>query len=97
MLLKGPTTVVADSGSAYVIDRGDQRLATAGSGDVLTGIIAAALAGGGDPVRSVAAAAWVHADAGRRGAPVGMVAGDLVDMLPAVFADCVGDGDGGVA
>ena len=50
VLLKGPTTVVAEpSGQAIVVTTGDQRLATAGSGDVLAGIIGAFLARGAKP------------------------------------------------
>ena len=51
VLLKGPTTVVADpDGRVLLSTAGDARLATAGSGDVLSGIIAAGLAGGRDPL-----------------------------------------------
>ena len=47
VLLKGPTTIVASPGGrVLLVDRGDQRLATAGSGDVLAGLIGAALAAG---------------------------------------------------
>ena len=81
-LLKGPTTVVADPGGrALLVDHGDERLATAGSGDVLTGIIAAALAGGCPPLEAAAAGAWVHAEAARCGPPTGLLAGDLPDLL----------------
>ncbi len=87
VLLKGPTTFVADpSGAVLAVDHGDQRLATAGSGDVLTGIIAALLALGVDPLKSAASAAWVHADAAHRCAPRGMLAGDIVERLPAALA-----------
>ena len=47
VLLKGPTTVVADpTGDVLVVDNGDERLATAGTGDVLAGMIGALLASG---------------------------------------------------
>lgn len=87
VLLKGPATVVASPGGrVLVVDHGDQRLATAGSGDVLTGMIGAALAGGAPAFEAAAASAWLHAEAGRRHPPVGLLAGDLVDALPAAIA-----------
>ena len=86
VLLKGPTTVVADAGgSVLLVVAGDQRLATAGSGDVLTGIVAALLAGGLDPLRAAAAGAHVHGSAGALGSRHGLVAGDLPDLVPAVL------------
>jgi hydroxyethylthiazole kinase-like uncharacterized protein yjeF len=87
VLLKGPTTIVAaPSGEVLVVDHGDERLATAGSGDVLAGIIGTALAGGASPERAAAAAAWVHAEAARQGPVVGLLAGDVVDLLPQAVA-----------
>lgn len=86
VLLKGPTTVVADpEGRTLVVLSGDARLATAGTGDVLSGIIAALLARGVDPLRAAAAGAWLHGRAGAQGPPEGLVASDLVDALPAVW------------
>jgi NAD(P)H-hydrate epimerase len=86
VLLKGPTTVVADAGGSVLLAAtGDQRLATAGSGDVLTGIVAALLAGGLDPLRAAAAGAHVHGSAGALGWRHGLVAGDLPDLVPAVL------------
>jgi ADP-dependent NAD(P)H-hydrate dehydratase / NAD(P)H-hydrate epimerase len=86
VLLKGPTTVVAGPDAlTYVIDHGDERLATAGSGDVLAGMIGALLAGGLAPERAAAAAAWLHADAARRGPSRGLLAGDIVELLPAAL------------
>ena len=83
VLLKGPTTVVADpTGRALLIDRGDERLATAGTGDVLSGMIGAVLATGAPALEGVAAAAWLHADAATRSTATGTLAGDLVDLLP---------------
>lgn len=86
VLLKGPSTVVADdSGRALVVDHGDERLATAGSGDVLSGIVGTLLAAGVEPMEAAASAAWLHADAARRGPTVGLVAGDLPELLPATM------------
>lgn len=90
IVLKGPTTVVASTdGPTYVVDHGDERLATAGSGDVLAGMIGAVLARGAPAARGVAAAVWLHAEAARRCGPVGVVAGDLVDAIPDAIGDVV--------
>ncbi|MGE3357802.1 MAG: NAD(P)H-hydrate dehydratase [Acidimicrobiia bacterium] len=86
VLLKGPTTLVADpAGRVGVCTAGDARLATAGSGDVLSGVIGALLAQGLDPWRAALAGAEVHGQAGARGPARGLVAGDLVDQLPEVW------------
>jgi hydroxyethylthiazole kinase-like uncharacterized protein yjeF len=85
VLLKGPGTVVAaPSGAVTVNPTGGAELATAGSGDVLTGIIAGFLARGVDPFRAAAAAAWVHGRTADRACEIdgpGLVAGDLVRGL----------------
>ena len=87
VLLKGPTTVVADpSGEALLVDHGDERLATAGTGDVLSGMIGAVLATGAPVLEGVAAAAWLHADAAVHQPNSGMLAADLVDALPAAMS-----------
>ncbi|NND74718.1 MAG: NAD(P)H-hydrate dehydratase [Ilumatobacter sp.] len=87
VLLKGPATVVADAdGSVLVVAHGDQRLATAGTGDVLAGMIGAALAAGAPAVRAAAAAAWLHADTARSGPAEGILAGDLIEALPMALA-----------
>jgi NAD(P)H-hydrate epimerase len=88
VLSKGPTSVLADPhGSLLAVDHGDERLATAGSGDVLSGIIGALLARGVPALLAAAAGAWVHAEAGRRWLPAGLLAGDLVDALPSVLTE----------
>jgi hydroxyethylthiazole kinase-like uncharacterized protein yjeF len=87
VLLKGPTTVIASPGERPLLARsGDARLATAGTGDVLAGMIGAFLARGVDAHRAAAAAAVLHGAAVQACAPVGVVAGDLVDALPVVLA-----------
>jgi NAD(P)H-hydrate epimerase len=65
---------------------GDPRLATAGTGDVLSGVIGAFLAQGLDGLHGAAAAAWVHGTAAHLGWRRGLVAGDLLDLLPAVLS-----------
>ena len=82
VLLKGPVTVVADpAGRVLAATAGDQRLATAGSGDVLAGVIGALLARGTAPFEAAAAGAHVHGLAARSGHSVGLVAGDLPDLV----------------
>lgn len=87
VLLKGPTTVVADPGGDVALVRsGDQRLATAGTGDVLTGTIAALLAAGAQPLHAAAAAAHLHGRASTLGPEHGLVASDVAELLPDAWA-----------
>lgn len=87
VLLKGPTTVVAEpDGQVLVATSGDARLATAGTGDVLSGVIGALLAQGVPPLRAAAAGAHLHGRAANLGWPVGLVAGDLPDLVPPTIA-----------
>lgn len=84
--LKGPATVVAEpDGRVLVVTAGDERLATAGTGDVLAGIIAALCAQGVPAFEAAAAGAWIHGQAARRGPARGLVAGDLPPLIPAVL------------
>ncbi|MGI8806399.1 MAG: ADP-dependent NAD(P)H-hydrate dehydratase, partial [Acidimicrobiales bacterium] len=86
VLLKGSTTIVADpAGDVLLTDVGDARLATAGSGDVLAGVVGALLAQGLDPLHAGAAGAFVHGTAAGLGWGRGLVAGDLLDLLPVVL------------
>lgn len=86
VLLKGPTTVVAEPGGAALLTTtGDQRLASAGTGDVLAGIIGALLARGATPLRAAAMGAWIHGRAAERAPRHGMVASDLITVLPEVL------------
>jgi len=86
VLLKGATTLVAEpAGGVLAVNVGDARLATAGTGDVLAGIIGALLAAGVPAFHGAAAGAWLHAAAGNRAAARGMIASDIADMLPAVW------------
>lgn len=83
---KGPTTVIADpDGAVLVVANGDPSLATAGTGDVLAGAITALLAQTRQPLHAAAAAAWIHAEAGR-GRP-GLIASDLPDLMAALLRD----------
>ena len=88
VLLKGPTTVVASpDGDSYVVTIGDARLATAGTGDVLSGIIGALLAAGIEAPRAAAGGAWIHARAVAHCGRHGVVASDLVGAIPAVLSE----------
>ncbi|MDZ7674353.1 MAG: NAD(P)H-hydrate dehydratase [Acidimicrobiales bacterium] len=93
VLLKGPTTVVASpTGAIRLVAAGDERLATAGTGDVLTGIVAAFLAAGLDGFDAAAAGAHVHGTAASLGPAVGLVASDLLDRLPDALDEIAGVG-----
>jgi hydroxyethylthiazole kinase-like uncharacterized protein yjeF len=83
VLLKGFATIVAEpSGLCYLNPVGAPALATAGSGDVLAGLIGSLLAAGLQPGRAAAAGAYLHARAGARAAAAGpVVAGDLLGAL----------------
>jgi len=85
-LLKGADTLVAAPGAGVLVcGLGPPSLATAGSGDVLTGVIAAFLAKGVDARVAAAAAATLCAVAARLGPDRGLVAGDVVALLPRAF------------
>jgi len=86
VLLKGPTTVIAEpDGVAYIVDSGGPWLATAGSGDVLAGIIAALLASGLSPGKAAASGAWLHCRASDFAGHTCLVASDIVSALPAAW------------
>ena len=70
----------------FLVTSGDERLATAGTGDVWSGIIGAFLALGIDPTKAAAAAAHVHGGAAGLGPSRGLVAHDLLDLIPAWFS-----------
>jgi hydroxyethylthiazole kinase-like uncharacterized protein yjeF len=88
VLLKGDATVVAaPDGTAFVNATGTTDLATAGSGDVLSGILGSLLAAGTPPAGTAAAAAHLHGRTGQVAAARGpIVAGDLVRRLPEAVA-----------
>lgn len=91
VLLKGPTTVVADpDGCVRLVRSGDERLATAGTGDVLTGIVSALLAGGLDALDAAAVGAHLHGLAGRTGPNPGTVASDVIDGIPVALGRLLG-------
>lgn len=83
-LLKGGDTIVDDGTTTHLNVTGTNALATAGTGDVLTGTIATLLAQGLSPVDAARAGAYWHGLAGQLAArhrPVGVMAGDVADSL----------------
>ncbi len=89
VVLKGDDTLVAHpDGRVAVSQGGSPALATAGTGDVLTGVLAALLAQGLEPFEAASVGVWLHAAAGReaarrQGAVEGVIAGDVIEALPA--------------
>ncbi|HTZ87146.1 MAG TPA: NAD(P)H-hydrate dehydratase [Solirubrobacteraceae bacterium] len=93
VVLKGDDSLIARPDGLVAVSRGGSpALATAGTGDVLTGVVAALLAQGLDPFAAASAAVWLHAAAGREaahrhGAPEGVIASDVIEALPAARAE----------
>ncbi len=84
VLFKGSTTVVAaPDGRALLAATGSARLATAGTGDVLSGMVGAFLARGIAPLEAAALAAHAHGRAAGSGFAEGLVAGDLPELVAA--------------
>jgi hydroxyethylthiazole kinase-like uncharacterized protein yjeF len=87
VLLKGSRTVVADpTGRAAVNATGGPWLATAGTGDVLSGIVGALAAMGLPAFRAATAGAWLHGRAADVAGHEGLAAGDLIHALPTVLS-----------
>jgi hydroxyethylthiazole kinase-like uncharacterized protein yjeF len=85
VLLKGPDTVVASpDGRATIAANAPPWLATAGSGDVLSGMIGGLLAQGVPAFEAACISVWMHGEAGQEAGP-GLIAEDLPEVLPAVL------------
>ncbi len=87
VVLKGDDTIVADGERVAVNALSAPALATAGTGDVLSGLIAAMLARGLEPFAAACAAVLAHARAGREaaqriGAAESVIAGDVIEAIP---------------
>ncbi len=98
VLLKGSTTLVASpEGTVLVAAAGSAKLATAGTGDVLSGMIGAFLARGLPPLEAAALAAHVHGRAAALAPAEGLIAGDLPGLVAAVLTDAATASGGGRA
>jgi hydroxyethylthiazole kinase-like uncharacterized protein yjeF len=91
MVLKGaPTVIAGPDGGVFINPTGNQGLATAGSGDVLTGIIAGLLAQGVDALESAAAGVYIHGYIGdmlfQEYGYFGFLAGEISDAIPEAMA-----------
>jgi hydroxyethylthiazole kinase-like uncharacterized protein yjeF len=89
VIYKGNDSVVASpDGRAAIAPPAPSWLATAGTGDVLTGIAAARYAATGDPFEAACEAVWLHGSAARRAGPF-LIADDLIEALPGALAACL--------
>jgi ADP-dependent NAD(P)H-hydrate dehydratase len=97
VVLKGSETVVTDGRRYYVNATGNPGMASGGTGDVLTGVIAALLAQKLPPFEAAQLGVFIHGLAGDiardHHGEVGMIAGDIVDALPDAFAHAMPDPD----
>lgn len=89
VVLKGARTVIArPDGALAVCPTGNPGMATAGTGDVLTGMIVGLLAQGLAPWEAACAATYLHGAAGDRAASIkgyaGLIAGDIIEQIPTV-------------
>jgi NAD(P)H-hydrate epimerase len=91
--MRAPTVVAAPDGRTSVNPTGNPGMATAGMGDVLSGAIAALLAQRLAPYDAARLAVYAHGEAGDAAAtevgPIGLVAGDVAERLPAALARLV--------
>lgn len=85
-VLKGSRTIIASDRGVVINTTGNPGMATAGSGDVLTGIIAGLLAQGCEPVLAATSGVYLHGMAGdiakEKNGEYGMIAGDIIKYMP---------------
>ncbi len=90
LVLKGPDTLIASpDGQVWVQPKAPATLATAGSGDVLAGIILALLAQGLAAPQAAAAGVWLHAAAGQAAGGPMILAEDIIDRLPEIIVNFI--------
>ena len=93
LLLKGKDTVIANpEGEFFINPTGSSALATAGSGDVLSGIITAFMAQGAEPFKAAVMGAFIHGLSGEKAEQNltnrCVIASDIIEYLPEVFKEC---------
>ncbi|MGH2888601.1 MAG: NAD(P)H-hydrate dehydratase [Solirubrobacteraceae bacterium] len=99
VVLKGDDTIITAPGGTAAVSRGaSSALATAGTGDVLSGVIGAFLSKGVEPLTAACAGVLVHATAGRLAAetigPEGVIASDVIELLPRARGAAAGQAAG---
>lgn len=92
VVLKGNNTIIASAaGEVFININGNPGMATAGSGDVLCGMIAALIGQGLNPVEAAVAGVYLHGAVGDKAAGLkgeqGMIAGDLINLLPDILQE----------
>lgn len=89
VIAKGPDTLIAAPGAPLrIAPPAPSWLSTAGTGDVLAGIIASRLASDAPPEKAAAEGVWLHGEAARRAGPA-FTAGQLIDVIPEAYAACL--------
>jgi hydroxyethylthiazole kinase-like uncharacterized protein yjeF len=89
IVYKGPDTVVAaPDGRAAIAASASAWLATAGTGDVLAGVVAANRASGLEPFEAACAGVWLHGRSAELAGP-GLIADDLLDHIASALAECL--------
>lgn len=93
IVVKGGPTVVVGEGTSWTCPTGNPSLATAGSGDVLTGVVTGLVGQGLAPWDAARLGVWVHGRAGdiaaQQQGPVGMTAVQILNAIPAAIAESV--------